>query len=492
MSNQTLKSQTVRGMGWSAIDNVAKLGISFLVGVVLARLLSPDEYGLIGILTIFISVFNAIVDSGFSNALIRKKNATDVDFSTVFYTNLALSVVMAGGLFLLANPIAVFFEREELVPLTRVLSIVVIINALAIVQRTRLTRNIDFKTQIKITIIATIISGAIGIAMAVKGFGVWALVWQQISSAATSTVLLWVFNRWIPKRVFSKSSFREMWSFGWKLLASALIDTTWKEIYQVVIGKCYTPATLGLYTRAQQFASIFSSNLSSIVGRVSYPVLSKLQDDIPLLREGYRRIIRTVMLAAFVLMLGMVATAKALIICLIGNQWIDCVPMLQIVCISMMFYPLHSINLNILQVSGRSDLFLKLEIIKKCVGVGPVLLGIFVGIYWMLVGSVFTGFVCLYLNSKYSKPLIGYGFGDQLKDISGSFSVAITMAAVVWPISLLPLSEYAILPIQFVVGAAIAILLCEWKKLPEYVEVKGIVMNFLNSKLRRTKSINFE
>ena len=239
MTDQSLKSKTVKGLGWSALDNVTKIGVTFIVSIILARLLSPDEYGLIGILTIFISVFNAIVDSGFTNALIRKKDITDIDYSTVFYTNLVLSVFMALALYLCAGPIANFFEREELVSLTQVMSCVVVINALCIVQKARTTKNIDFKTQAKVTFIASLSSGVIGIAMAYMEYGVWALVGQQISLQLTTTAFFWIFNRWMPKLIFSRESFAEMWSFGWKLLVSGLIDTTWKEIYQVVVGKCY-------------------------------------------------------------------------------------------------------------------------------------------------------------------------------------------------------------------------------------------------------------
>lgn len=408
MAEPSLKSKTVKGLGWSALDNVTKIGVTFIVSIILARLLSPDEYGLIGILTIFISVFNAIVDSGFTNALIRKKDITDTDYSTVFYTNLVLSVFMALALFLSAGPIAHFFEREELVALTQVMSCVVVINALCIVQKARTTKNIDFKTQAKVTFIASLSSGVIGIVMAYMGYGVWALVGQQISSQFITTVFFWIFNRWIPKLEFSRDSFREMWSFGWKLLVSGLIDTTWKEIYQVVVGKCYSPATLGLYTRAKQFSQLFSSNLTSIIQRVSYPVLSSIQDDRDRLREAYKRVIKTTMLPTFVLMYGMAAVAKSMVIVLIGEKWLGCVGFLQIICISGALYPLHAINLNMLQVQGRSDLFLKLEIIKKIINLGPILLGIFIDIYLMVLGSLVTSCICYYLNAYYSGPFFNY------------------------------------------------------------------------------------
>ena len=487
MSEQSLKSKTVKGTMWSAAENVARMGVTFAVSIILARLLSPEEYGLIGILTIFIAIFNAIVDCGFTNALIRKQDTTDTDYSTVFYINLILSVILAAVLFFCATFIATFFGRQELVSLTQVMSSVVVINALAIVQRARTTKAIDFKTQTKITFISSIGSGAIGIAMAYMDYGVWALVGQQISNQLLSTILYWIYNRWIPKLIFSWASFKEMWMFGSKLLASGLIDAAWKEIYQVVIGKCYSPATLGLYTRAKQFADLCSYNLTSVVQRVSYPVLSSIQDDRVRLKSAYQRVIKTTMLPTFVLMLGMAACSKAMIYVLIGEQWLGCVPMLQIICTYGMLYPLHALNLNMLQVQGRSDLFLKLEIIKKIIAVGPLLLGIFVDIYLMLAGSFVTNLISYYLNTYYSGPIINYSIKEQIKDISPSFGVAIAMAVPVFLISFIPASPLVMLPLQIVVGAVITIGICETIKLPEYIEIKGIVTPLLNKVVAKCK-----
>lgn len=472
-------------MGWSALENVTRLGVTFVVSIVLARLLSPEEYGLIGILTIFIAIFNAIVDSGFTNALIRKQNATDTDYSTVFYTNLVLSVVLAAVLFFCANPISVFFERPELVSLTQVMSSVVIINALSIVQRVKTTKAIDFKTQTKITFISSIGSGVIGIAMAYMGYGVWALVGQQISNQLLTTLFFWLYNKWMPKLIFSWASFKEMWAFGSKLLASGLIDTAWKEVYQVVIGKCYSPATLGLYTRAKQFADLCSSNLTSVVQRVSYPVLSCIQDDRARLKGAYQRVIKTTMLPTFVLMLGMAACAEPMIYVLIGEQWLECVPMLQIICTYGMLYPLHALNLNILQVQGRSDLFLKLEIIKKIIAIGPLLLGVFVDIYLMLAGSLITSIISYYLNAYYSGPFLNYSIKEQVKDILPSFGVAVVMAIPVYAMSFIPLNPFILLLLQIVAGAIITISICEVIKLPEYIELKGIAMPIINMVIKR-------
>lgn len=479
---ESLKRKTVKGTVWSSLDAFLGQGITFLVGLVLARLLSPEEYGLIAIITIFISVFNSIVDSGFSNALIRKQNATEADYNTVFYTNLSISVILFFVLFFGAPLIADFFARPQLTSLTKAMSSIVIINAFAIVQNIRLTKNIDFKTKTKVSLIASLASGAIGIAMAFGGFGVWSLVAQQISKQLLNSVFLWCFIRWLPKLLFSWKSFKEMFDFGWKLLVSGLINTVWTEIYQVIIGKFYQPQTLGQYTRAQQFSSIFSSNLTSIIQRVSYPVLSQLQDDKERLKSGYKRIIKITMLVSFVLMLGLAAIAKPMILVLIGDKWLPAVPFLQILCFNMMLYPLHSINLNMLQVQGRSDLFLKLEIVKKIVGVIPLCLGIFVNIYYMLIGSVFVGFFSYYLNARYSGSFLNYSIKEQVGDILPSFIIALVTALPIYAISYLPLTPFALLPIQLFAGCLIVFLLCEKTGLEEYKEIKSILMSILKRK----------
>ena len=487
MAEQSLKDKTVKGASWTAIDSIARYGITFIVGIVLARLLSPDEYGLIGILTIFINLFNVIVDGGFAHALIRKKDATDEDYCTVFYTNLVISIVLAATLFLCAEPISIFFERGELYDLTRVMSVIVVINALSIVQRTRLTKRIDFKTQTKISIIASVTSGIVGIGMALMGFGVWALVSQQLSSQLLTSILLWLYNKWIPKLVFSWDSFKDLWSFGWKLLASSVIGSLTNDLYNAVIGKCFTPQALGYYTRARHFSGIFSTNISTIVNKVSFPVLSTIQDDRQRLKSAYRRLIKVTMLPTFVLMLGMAAVAKPMILVLIGEKWLTAAQYLQIICFYAMMIPLHTINLISIQVVGRSDITLRLRIIKSAVGLIPIGIGILTNsIIWMLVGSLIVDYFCYYLNTYYSGPLLGYPIHEQIKDIMPSLGVALLMAVPVYFLSYLPISPFVILPVQIILGAALVIMICKFFKLPEYFEIRGVVINHVN-KIRNVK-----
>lgn len=486
MAEQSLKDKTVRGVGWSAVDSLLGQGITFIVGLVLARILSPSEYGLIGITTIFITVFNAIIDSGFSQAVIRKKDASNEDYNTMFITNMVLSVFMFLILFFCAPAIARFFARPELVNLTRVMGVVLIINALSITQNTVLTKRIDFKTKTKASLISAILSGVVGIGMAFMGYGVWALVGQQITKQLTNTICLWVFNKWWPNFRFNTGSFKYMWGFGWKMLVSSLLDTVWRELYQVVVGKFYSPATLGQYSRSKEYASIFSTNINSIVGRVTFPVLAEIQDDKTRLVAAYRRIIKTTMFVTAVCMISLGAVAEPLIYCLIGPQWHQAATFLPLICISMSLYPLHAINLNMLKVQGRSDLFLGLEIIKKIIAIGPLCLGIFVDIYWMIAGSVVTGIIAFFLNSHYSGKLLGYSSWMQLKDIAPSYGLAFLIAFSVFFLKYLPISYWVVLPLQIAIGVAVFFLVCKLAKMQEYEEVKGMVMPMLN-KLKTRK-----
>lgn len=472
---QSLKDKTIKGTMWSAADAFLGQGVTFLVGIVLARMLSPDEYGLIGICLIFVNVLNGMVDSGFSNALIRKKEIEDVDYNTMFITNMAISTLLYALLFICAPIISDFFSRTELTELIRVVGLLMFANALSITQVTILTKRIDFKTKTKASLVSAIASGIIGIAMAFVGFGVWSLVGQMLSRQIIYTVSLWILNKWWPSFTFSSKSFHYMWGFGWKLLLSGLLNNIWNQLYQVVVGKCYNPATLGQFTRSHEYANVFSSNLTSIIQRVSYPVLSELQDDPQRMVDGYRRVIKMTMFITSISMISLGAVSEPLIYCMIGPQWHEAATYLPLICISMSFYPLHSINLNMLQVLGRSDIFLYLEIIKKVIGIVPIMIGIFVDIYWMLIASIIIGFVSLYLNSWYTGKTLGYTLWKQIRDIAPSFGIAFVIAISVYFLKYLPLGYWFILPMQIAVGAVVCILICRKIQLDEYKEVLGML-----------------
>ena len=486
MAEHGLKDKTVKGVGWSAIDNVVQYAVSFIVSIVLARLLSPDDYGLLGIIAIFTAICTALINGGFTNALIRKKEVTDDDYNTAFIVNLGLSLLLYVIIYFCSPLIASFFGREELVLLTRISSIGMIIGAFAIVQQTRLTKRIDFKTQTKITLIASISSGIVGIIMAVFRCGVWSLVAQGLVLQVLRTCLLWFYNHWSPKLLFSKASFTDLFGFGWKMMVSGLLDTVWKELYQVVVGKFYSPGTLGHYTRAKQFSQLFSSNLTNVIQRVTFPVLSNIQDDKERMVSAYRRIIKTTMFISAVAMFALGAISEPLLYCLIGPKWHEAATYLPLICIAGSLYPLHAINLNMLQVQGRSDLFLGLEIIKKALALGPLFIGAFVGIMQMLYFNLIFGIIAFFLNSYYSGKFIRYSSWMQIKDIAPSYGVAIVVALSVYFLKYLPISNWIILPLQIVLGGTVFFVICKMTKIQEYEETRQLVMPFIQ-KIKKSK-----
>lgn len=485
MAEQGLKDKTIKGVAWSGIDNVVQFSVSFLVSIVLARLLSPDDYGLIGIIVIFTSICDQLINAGFNSALIRKKEATDDDYNTVFITNLVMSLLLYAIIFICSPFIADFFHREELISLTRVSSFGMIIGALALVQQTRLTKRIDFKTQTRITIQTSITSGVVGIILAFSGFGVWALVVQKLSSISLRTVLLWLYNKWIPDLHFSSSSFHELFGFGWKMMVSGLLNIIWGDINKVIVGKIYLPSTLGQYTRAGQFSSLFSSNLTSVVQRVTYPVLSNIQDDKTRLVPAYRRIIKTSMFITAIGMFFLGAISEPFLYCLIGPKWHEAATYLPLICINGSLYPLHAINLNMLSVQGRSDLFLGLEIVKKVIGLFPLAVCYYYGIIPMLLVGMFTGFLCYFLNSYFPGKLLGYNSWMQLKDIAPSYGVAMTVAISVFFLKYLPVSFWVILPLQIAVGISVFFVVCKVTKIAEYEELKEIANPFMNKIIKK-------
>ena len=447
----------------------------------MARLLSPREFGLMGMITVFIAVSQSFIDSGFTQALIRKKNCTQADFSTVFYFNLTVSVFFYILLFCTAGAISRFYNEPQLKLIIQVTGTTLIINSFGIVQRARLTKRIDFKLQTKITVIASILSGIIGIVMAFMGYGVWSLVVKSLTGFALTSFLLWLWNRWKPDFVFSLNSFREMFSFGYKLLLAGLIDTAYKNIYLMIIGKYYSATELGYYTRADQFNKFPSSNITGIIQRVSFPVLSEIQDDVQRLKTAYQKMIKSTMLVTFILMFGMAAVAKPMVITLIGEKWLPSVVYLQLLCFVGMFYPLHAINLNMLYVLGRSDLSIKIEIIKKSLAAPVIFIGIFLGIKIMIIGMIINSIIAYFINSYYSGKQIGYSSLQQIKDIMPSFIFSAFMGLVVFIAGNLMETSYFIrLLIQIIVGVVFTIGFAELLKMETYLYMKKTILEKLD------------
>lgn len=486
MAEENLKNKTIKGVGWSAVDNISQYGISFLISIILARLLTPEDYGLIGIITIFTSVCNVLINAGFSTALIRKNDCDEDDYNTVFVTNFCISVVLYLVIFLCAPFISAFFYRNELTDLIRVSSLGMIIGAIALVPMTRLTKRIDFKSQTYVTLISTVVGGIVGISMALGGYGVWSLVYSNLLSISVRTVFLFFYDKWIPVFRFSSKSFHDLFGFGWKLMASGILDSVWKQLYQVVVGKFYSPAALGQYTRAIGFSQLFSSNLSSVVQRVTYPVLSSIQEDKSRMVSAYRQIIKSTMFITAISMFFIGAISEPLLYCLIGPQWHDAALFLTLICISESTYPLHSINLNMLEIQGRSDLFLGLEIVKKIIAICPLFVGAVWGILPMLYVNLLTTIISYFLNSHYSGKLIGYSSFSQLRDVAPSYGIAILVAISVYFLKYLPLSFWIILPLQIIVGLVVFLVVCNMINNEEYKQTQALIMSLYNKMVKKS------
>ena len=430
--SDNLKAKATRGLFWSSVDRFSSQGISFVFSIFLARILDISDYGIVAMIVVFMAVAQAFVDSGFSSALIRKPDLNEEDKSTAFYFNIVVGLTCYGILFIASPLIADFYGEPLLSPIIRVTGLSIIFNSLCVVQRALFTIAVDFKTQAIISLACTVISGAVGLVMAYNGYGVWALVAQSTISTFLNFVLLWLCSRWRPVTGFSKASFRYLFNFGSKLLASGLLDTLYNNAYPIVIGKFYNSAQLGLYSRAQSYASLPSSNITGILQRVTFPVLSLMQDDDERLALNYRRLLRVSAFVVFPLMVMLAAVAAPLIRVMITSKWDGCVGFLQILSLAMMWYPIHAINLNLLQVKGCSDLFLRLEIYKKILGVLILICTIPLGVtamcWGLVVGSVFS----LVMNTYYTGKLIKVGFFIQMKDLLPTLVNSVIMGGIAY------------------------------------------------------------
>ena len=429
----SLKSKTLRGIFWSAADLLTNHGIQFIIQIVLARILLPEHFGIIGMILVLIAISNSLVDSGFSQALIRDQDTSQEDYSTVFIFNFLISILIYFVLFLGAPALSRFFSTPQLIEIIRVLSLVLIISSLAIIQRVKLTKILDFKTLTKINIIAVFTSGSLSISMALFGFGVWSLVANMIAIQFIQTILLWYFNRWIPSLTFNVQSFKKFFRFGYKLLLSGIIDAIYNNLYFLIIGKFYTAAQLGFYTNAVKVRDIASQSIVVTIQRVTYPALSSTQDDHERLKSVFRNMIMITSFVNFPLMIGVAVIGTPLFQLLFGEIWLPSVPYFQLLCIAGMLYPIHALNLNILQVKGRSDLFLLLEIIKKVVLTILIALSLSfnLGITGLIWTAIISSFFSIFINTYYSARLIDYSTKSQLKDLFPMFSISIMMGVVV-------------------------------------------------------------
>lgn len=420
-----LKEQTLSGVKWSAIGRFSTQGISFIIGLMLARMLSPTDYGLVGMLGIFFAIAQTFIDSGFGSALIRKKDCTDEDYSTAFYFNIAVGIACFLILYLFAPLIASFFDTPILKDIVRVLSINLFINSLTIVQGARLTAAIDFKSQAKVSLITTILSGGIGLAMAYNGFGVWSLVYQSVASTAIRAILLWIITHWRPQKRFSRQSFRYLFGFGSKILASSLLHTIYVNLTTIIIGKFYSAKDLGYYSRGESLATLPSSNIMGILQSVTYPILSKIQDDDQHLIQVYRKYIRMASMVIFFGMCLLAALAEPFIITLLTDKWTNSIVFLQVFCFAWMFDHICVLNLNLLYVKGRSDLVLKLEIIKKTISITMIVAAIPFGVLAICISRAIYTQIAVIINTYYTGKLYGLGYFNQVRDFIKYFIFAL-------------------------------------------------------------------
>jgi len=472
----SLKEKTLSGLAWSFADGFTNQGSQILVGIILARLLSPKEFGLIGMIYVFVAISQSATDSGFSQALIRKNDCTQADYSTVFYFNLAAGVLCYAILFLCAGPISRFFKEPQLLVLVRVLGIAVVINSMGLIQRTILTKTINFKLQTKISVIASTASGIIGIGLAYYGWGIWSLVWKTLSQSVLTVVLLWTWSKWKPVLAFCFSSFCEMFGFGSKLLVSGLIDTISRNIYYVVIGRYFSAADLGYYTRADTFSSMPSANLMNVVGRVSYPVLAQIKNDTGKLKTGYELLIKNTMFVSFVVMIGIAAVARPLVLTLLGEKWLPSVPYLRLLCFAGMLYPLHALNLDMLKVKGRSDLFLRLEVIKKLLIIPTIVLGVVFGIKVMILAIIGDSVISYLLNGYWSGMMVNYPVRQQVADLTPLFVISLLIGGLVFLAgNILPLKPVLALCVQLAIGTFLGVGAAKLFRLDAYKEIRGAV-----------------
>lgn len=411
-----LKEKTISGVKWNAIGRFSTQGITFLIGLLLARLLSPSDYGVVGMLGIFFAIAQTFIDSGFSSALIRKKDCSDIDYSTAFYFNIVVGIISFIILFSSAPYIARFFDTPILLDVTRVLSVNLFINSLTVVQHAKLNAAIDFKSQAKVSLLSTLISGGIGLSMAYLGFGVWSLVYQSVSLAIVRAILLWWATQWRPQPVFSRESFKYLFGFGSKILSASLLHTIYANLTTIIIGKFYTAKDLGYYSRGESLATLPSSNIIGILQSVTYPILAKIQDDDVRLMQAYRKYISMTSMVIFFGMCLLAALAKPFILTLLTEKWANSIIYLQVFCFAWMFDHLCALNLNILYVKGRSDLVLRLEIIKKTISISMIVAAIPFGVLAICISRAIYTQIAVVINTYYTGKLYGLGYFDQVRD----------------------------------------------------------------------------
>ena len=454
------------------MERFSQQGVMFVVSILLARTLMPEDFGLVAMLAIFLTIAHTLINSGFGQALIQKQGATYVDECSIFYFNIFVGFVSAGFLCAAAPLIAGFYNQTQLIQMIYALSLNLIISALGLVQITLLNKRLDFKTQLNVSVVSTVISGVVGVSMALNGFGVWSLVILSLCDTILRTSLLWMFNTWRPSWVFSFDSLRSMFGFGSRLLAVGLLNAFFQNVHAIVVGKFFSPLALGFYSRAESLQQLPVDTVSSIINKVTFPVFSSIQDDKPRLKNGVSKAMTMMVLIVFPMMVGLAIVAKPLVIVLLTEKWLPLVPYLQLFCVLGMLHPIHAINLNVLNAQGRSDLFLRLEIIKKILIVIVLIVTYRWGIIAMIYGQIAVSFLAYYLNAYYTEKILGYSIVEQIKDMFPSLVLAGLMGIVIYTINYASISDQlALLITQTVIAVVFYGGMCYFFRNPSFLEL---------------------
>ncbi|WP_342979975.1 MULTISPECIES: lipopolysaccharide biosynthesis protein [unclassified Ruminococcus] len=480
-----MKNTTIKNFIWRFAERCGAQLVTFIVSIVLARLLAPEDYGTIALVTVFTTILQVFVDSGLGTALIQKKDADDLDFSSVFYFNFFVCIVLYIGMFLAAPIIAGFYGDSSLIPIIRVISLTIVISGVKGIQQSYVSRNMLFKRFFFATLGGTIFSAFLGIGLAYAGFGVWAIVAQQLSNTAIDTLILWITVKWRPKKMFSWNRLKGLLSFGWKLLVSSLLDTVYNNLRNLIIGKFYSSADLAYYNQGDKFPKIIVTNINSSIDSVLLPTLANEQEHIDRVKSMTRRAIKTSTFIMAPLMMGLAFCATSIVKIVLTDKWLPCVPYLQIFCVTYMFWPIHTANLNAINAMGRSDYFLKLEIAKKAIGLILLLstmrFGVMVMAYSLLISSITSQII----NSWPNKKLLGYGYFEQLRDILPSVLIALFMGGCVNLVKLLGFSDFLMILVQVPLGAFIYVGLSALFHLEAYVYLKSVFLSIVGKNFKK-------
>lgn len=478
----SLRTKAIDGVMWSGVRKLALNGIEFVLGIILARLLTPGEFGMIATIMIIISISEVFVNSGFRQAMIRKPECTQEDYSTAFYFNFGIGILFSILIFFSAGWLSVFFKNTDLKPIIQVLGVGLVLNSFSFTQDAQLSRRIDFKLLTKVSVAASLSSGIIAVIMAAVGFGVWSLVAKFLLRLAISSFLLWYWNRWRPSLVFSKSSFRELFGFGSKLLASGLIVKIFQNLNYFVIAKYFSSDDLGYYTRAELFKNWLSGNVASTITEVGYPTLAKVQDDPERMKRVFREMFKSTAFVIIILMAGLFATSDSLVVALLGEQWRPSVELLQLFCFLGIIQPMNSMNINVLNVVGRSDLYLKLQIISESIAFPTIFLGIFFGIKALILGRIFGTMISFVLFNRYAARYTHYTIKEELTDILPGLILGVVMGGAVYAFEfLITLHQWPMLILQILTGILIVVASGELLKIKVYSMLKATMVGKLRS-----------